>query len=103
MNNDPIPAPVDIGALSANMRVTADALESAEMLVEFAIPKLEALDPNEIQTIDPEIGTLSDAATADLLRALGEELSDALWALRKTRAHMVAVATQTDRMYPKAR
>ncbi|WP_238072532.1 hypothetical protein [Rhodococcus zopfii] len=41
VNEDPIPAPVDIGKLAINMRVTADALESAEILVEFAIPKFE--------------------------------------------------------------
>lgn len=43
MSDDPIPASVAIGALSANIFVTADALESAEMLVEFAIPKVELL------------------------------------------------------------
>jgi len=69
------------------MRVTADALESAEMLVEFAIPQFEALDPSGIQMIDPELGTLLDRATADLLKFLREERSDALCALRKARRH----------------
>ncbi|MFL1592764.1 hypothetical protein NQ854_07670 [Rhodococcus ruber] len=64
------------------MPVTADALESAAMLVEFAIPKFAALGPSDIQTIDPELGTLSDTATADVPKVVGDELSDALWALR---------------------
>ncbi|MGW0021767.1 hypothetical protein ACWDUD_25915 [Rhodococcus sp. NPDC003382] len=102
MNDDPIPSPVDIDKLSVNMRVTADALESAEILVEFAIPKFAALDPAEIQTIDPELGTLSDTATADVLKVVADELSDALWALRKAREHMVSIADRTDRMYPRA-
>ncbi|MFD6677806.1 hypothetical protein ACFWDA_26155 [Rhodococcus zopfii] len=102
MNEDPIPSPVDIDKLSVNMRVTADALESAEILVEFAIPKFAALDPTEIQTIDPDLGTLSDAATADVLKVVADELSDALWALRKAREHMVSIADRTDRMYPRA-
>ncbi|MGW0024674.1 hypothetical protein [Rhodococcus sp. NPDC003383] len=102
MNDDPIPSPVDIDKLSVNMRVTADALESAEILVEFAIPKFAALDPAEIQTIDPDLGTLSDTATADVLKVVADELSDALWALRKAREHMVSIADRTDRMYPRA-
>lgn len=102
MNNDPIPSPVDIGTLSANMRVTADALDSAEMLVEFAIPKFDALDPAEIQMIDPELGTLSNAATADALKAVTEDLSDALSALRNAREYMVSIADRADRMYPRA-
>ncbi|MDO1486860.1 hypothetical protein HNC20_23330 [Rhodococcus rhodochrous] len=102
MNEDPIPSPVEIDKLSANMRVTADALESAEMLVEFAIPQFGALDPAGIQTIDPELGALSDTATADVLKTVADELSDALWALRKAREHMVSVANRADRMYPKA-
>ncbi|WP_301851172.1 hypothetical protein [Rhodococcus pyridinivorans] len=101
-DHDPAPSPVDIGTLSANMRVTADALESAEMLVEFAIPQFGALDPAGIQTIDPELGTLSDTTTADVLKTVADELSDALRALRKAREHMVSVANRADRMYPKA-
>ncbi|UGQ39598.1 hypothetical protein [Rhodococcus aetherivorans] len=103
MNDDPIPPPVDIDKLSGNMRVTADALESAEMLVEFAIPKFATLDPADIQMIDPERGTLSDTATADVLKCVEDELSDALWALRKAREKMASIANQTHRMYPKAK
>ncbi|WP_169918153.1 hypothetical protein, partial [Rhodococcus zopfii] len=62
-----------------------------------------ALNPAELQVIDPEVGTLSEAATIAALKSLGDELADALGALRKARENMAAVANRADQMYPKAK
>ncbi|UYP20186.1 hypothetical protein OED52_06485 [Rhodococcus sp. Z13] len=48
--------------------------------------------------IDPELGTLSDTVTADVLKVISDDFSAALRAVRKTREHMVSIAADTDRM-----